>query len=421
MKTEWKRLDNAAKIFPSASNESDTQVFRFSCELTEAVDPALLQQAVNEAVEEFRLYQCVMKRGVFWYYLESCDLLPVVREESKPLCDRIYRSNRNNLLFKVTYFKNKINLEFFHVLCDGTGAIHFLQLILVKYLSKMHGIPEPLTDYDASFSQMNDDSFNKYYSKEMPRQKETRKAACRLTGAKQPSFRREAVSGVMSVKAVSDAAHRYQTSITVFLAAVLMQSIRDTVSVRSLKKPVVLSIPVNLRKRFESETARNFFSIIMTGYPFAERSGEIEDLIRVINTDLKEHLTKERLYDVINSYTAMEHNFFARILPLPLKDLILKLAYDYSATKESAVISNLGQITMPDSMNAYIKAFYVYASTNGLQACICSFGDRLSVNFTSAFVSKEVQRRFFRALTADGIDVEIVTNISENGENDEIL
>lgn len=42
---DWTRLDNAAKIFPSAPRRGDTQVFRFSCELTTPVIPALLQRA----------------------------------------------------------------------------------------------------------------------------------------------------------------------------------------------------------------------------------------------------------------------------------------------------------------------------------------------------------------------------------------
>ena len=34
----WNKLDNAAKIFPPTSNERDTKVFRFSCQLKEPVD-----------------------------------------------------------------------------------------------------------------------------------------------------------------------------------------------------------------------------------------------------------------------------------------------------------------------------------------------------------------------------------------------
>ncbi|WP_411655121.1 hypothetical protein [Anaeromassilibacillus sp. SJQ-1] len=50
---DWRRLDNAAKIFPCTSNKADTKVFRFSCELTEPVDPPTLQLALERALEVF--------------------------------------------------------------------------------------------------------------------------------------------------------------------------------------------------------------------------------------------------------------------------------------------------------------------------------------------------------------------------------
>lgn len=74
----WERLDNAAKIFPSASDKDRTQVFRFSCELTEPVEKEVLQRAVDKTLEDFPLYRSVLKRGLFWYYLEESNLKPEV-------------------------------------------------------------------------------------------------------------------------------------------------------------------------------------------------------------------------------------------------------------------------------------------------------------------------------------------------------
>ena len=48
MKSEWNKLDNAAKIFPAAQSKKDTQVFRFSCELYKTVNKDLLQKAKDE-------------------------------------------------------------------------------------------------------------------------------------------------------------------------------------------------------------------------------------------------------------------------------------------------------------------------------------------------------------------------------------
>ena len=99
-KLSWSRLDNAAKIFPSTSVKTDTRVFRFSCELKEIVDKDILQQSTEYALEEFPHFQSVMKKGVFWYYLEQTDLMPVVELENQVICPPIYDEYKTNLLFK---------------------------------------------------------------------------------------------------------------------------------------------------------------------------------------------------------------------------------------------------------------------------------------------------------------------------------
>ena len=45
---------------------SDTKVFRMSAELTDSVDPLLLQRALDEVYENYVLYHSVLRRGFFW-------------------------------------------------------------------------------------------------------------------------------------------------------------------------------------------------------------------------------------------------------------------------------------------------------------------------------------------------------------------
>lgn len=89
----WSRLDNAAKIFPPTSTKRDTKVFRFVCELTEPVDSGILQSALEETIQEFPLYRSILKKGLFWYYLEESNLRPQVEKESLPACSPIYNQD----------------------------------------------------------------------------------------------------------------------------------------------------------------------------------------------------------------------------------------------------------------------------------------------------------------------------------------
>ena len=76
---KWSRLENAAKIFPSTTSREDTKVFRFTCELTEMVQEAPLQAALEETLEFFPFYRYSLRRGLFWYFYEESREKPVVR------------------------------------------------------------------------------------------------------------------------------------------------------------------------------------------------------------------------------------------------------------------------------------------------------------------------------------------------------
>lgn len=410
MNKDWSRLDNAAKIFPSADSGANSQVFRFSCELKDPIDQRILQTALDETIEVFEVYRYIMKRGIFWYYLERSDIVPIVTEEHKPPCSAIYHRDRRNLLFSVTYFRNRINLEVYHVLSDGTGAMHFLRTLTAKYIHARYKTENTMPNYDASRTQMKADSFAKYYSDTRSCKKQKRPAACRLKGAKIPEDRLSIITGHISVKSALAAAHESQVTITAFLSALFMESIGEEISERAKRKDVVLAIPVNLRQFFPSKSARNFFSLVFTGYNFSENISSFNRIAAKINSDLKENLTPEKLAVNIDAFSNVENNFFAKIAPLFFKDICLKYAYRLSMRQSTATISNIGIVKMPEPLKKYIKSFDVYTGTNKVQICLCSYEDVLSISFTSPFVSTDIQRRFFRKLTARGIDVTIFSN-----------
>lgn len=412
MQNNWNRLDNAAKIFPSAGGKTDTQVFRFSCELFEKIDGEILQKALDETIELFGVFKCVLRRGVFWYYFEDTELRPLAKCEYKRPCAPLYDKDKKSLLFEVTYFANRINFEVFHSLTDGTGAVNFIKTLAQKYICMSHGIKEPAADYDASFAQRETDSFKKYYSGTRTKIEKKVSRAYIVKGAKLPANGLRMITGLMSTDKLLAAAHRYNGSVTAFICAALLNAIREDASLRALKRPVVVSIPVNLRKYFKSDTARNFFGVFPALYKFDD-SSDFKDIVKKMDSDIKRHQSSKELAKIVDAYSAVENNFFARIAPLFFKDLVLKAAYDVSMKKTTATVSNIGVVTMPDEIRDYIRSFGFFAGTAKVQACVTSYNGTTSVCFTSPFVSTDIEMYFFRKLVGEGIDVEITANSPE--------
>lgn len=420
----WSRLDNAAKIFPANSTLRDPKVFRFCCELTEQVNPELLQQALEQTLKDFPHYRCVLRRGLFWYFLEDSDLVPLVEEERLPLCSPLYDRDRRGLLFRVLWYRCRINVEVYHALSDGTGALQFQRALLYHYLLLRHGdtLGElPPLDYDASLSQKLDDSFARYYrggEGEGGEQSATKNAqhAFKLTGARLSEYRLRILEGSMPVDPLLQLARDRGTTLTVLLGALLLQSIGETMPPRLRKHPVVLSIPVNLRTYFESQSARNFFGIFYAGHSFGQGEDSLEEIMASLDRCFRNELRPERLAARMNKLAALEHNIFTRAIPLFLKDITLKVFGYRSQQQMTAAFSNIGRISMPEPLLPYISSFVISASTDKLQVCLSTFKGRLTISVTEPFTSTEIPMQFFRKLTALGAEVTINTNLCEGGE-----
>lgn len=410
----WQRLDNAAKIFPPNSNKEDTKVFRFSCQLHEEVVPEILQIALDKAMIDFPLYGSIIRKGLFWYYFEASQIKPLVGIERRSPCGVMYDENLKKLLFEVTYYKKRINLEIYHALTDGVGALQFLRTLVRNYLviKYQDRFKDQILSigYDASMAQKQDDSFKKNFDKGRIQTQFSRGKAYKIKGEKHEGNRLQVIHGVVSVKAALEEAHHYGTTLTVYLSALLIYAIGKEMAVREQKKPIVLSVPVNLRPYFQSASARNFFSVVEIPYYFKE-AASLEDIIQHLDEVFKKELTTERFKDKINKLVSLEHNYFTRVVPLFVKNPALKLAHHMNNKEVTTSLSNIGKVSMPKELEEYIDLFDVCVSTNKVQICMCSYQDKLSISFTSPFVSTEVQKNFFRELTARGVHVTVSTNI----------
>ncbi len=405
MKKRWFKLDNAAKIFPPISNKKDPKVFRFTCILKENINKDILQEATDEALEYFPNFSSILKQGFFWHYLETTNKKPIVKEEKKEICSPLYRKNKKKLLFRVNYYQNRINLEVYHAISDGTGALEFLKTIVNIYLNKKYNLNNEI-DYDASLEEKSADSFNKYY-KSSNTKNEVDERAYQIKGDKFDDFRFKVFTGTMNTKSVLALAHQYNTTLTGLIVGIYIWAIRENMNLKDKNKPIYIDIPVNLRKYFKSQTARNFFSVLKLKY---KGSDDLESIIKEVDTYLKEELKQTNLFKRMNKYATIEHNFLVRLVPLFIKNIILRFASCLSNKDLTTSVTNLGVIKLPDEIKDFVDSFEVYVSTDKMQMAICSYLDKLNISFTSVFISTDIIKDFYRKLVSYGIDITIISN-----------
>lgn len=408
MRTEysnWRKLDNAALAFPLVTGENDTRVFRFYCQLKEEVDSDILQQALDRTMEKYPLFQAVLRKGLFWFYLEHSHIRALVKPETEPPCSRLYIPDKKSLLFQVSYYKERINFEVFHALTDGTGAMHFLQELVQNYLILAHpkeNFPEIGRDKKKGRGNIEEDSFSQYYSSDIPKNREKKKAAVKLKGEKLVHSDMHISEVVLSVKEVHQKARSYGVSITVLLTAVMLCSIREEIPKNQQKRPVTLMIPVNLRNYFPSQSMTNFFGWIEVGYTFSDTT-TFEEVLADVKRQFEQELEKDKIAMHMNDYVRIEKNIFVRAVPLEIKKYFLMIGANLGSRSITAVYSNIGIIRLPEEYREYIRHFGIFASTNSLQMCSCSYGDEMVLGFTSKIPDDSIQRNFRRMLSEEEI------------------
>lgn len=98
-------------------------------------------------------------------------------EDTYP-CLYINPYTNNEYLFRVTYYQKRINLEVFHVLTDGNGALIFLKELTYQYLRyKYPELAEKAGNtLNADSSLDIEDSYKKNYIRPAKRSYKTEKA-----------------------------------------------------------------------------------------------------------------------------------------------------------------------------------------------------------------------------------------------------
>lgn len=412
---KWHKLDNTAKIFPVVASKNLSNVYRIAVVLKEKIDPVLLQEALERILPWFDIFRVRLRRGVFWYYFEDNKKKPVVEEEITYPCRYIEPYSSNMYLFRVTYYGKRINLEVFHAITDGAGAVNFLKELTYQYLrlahkDKMKQMDDEPTG-DCSFNM--EDSYLKNYKKTDAKGYRT-KSAIQLKGELLPPAVTGIIHGYIDISGLKTACKKKNVSITQYLTAVLIWAIyKEYLNEGTSPKDIRINIPVNLRNFFDSTTTKNFFAVLFAGLSVKEKHYTFEEILNEVTEQFKPQLTKENLERLISYNVSNEKNILVRPVPLFLKNIAVKLIYSNSVRAFTSTISNLGYIQVLPEYEDYIVRFQVMLGVSKKQTVkcgVCSYGKELVFTFSSVLMDTSLQKAFYRRLVSDGIDVTIESN-----------
>lgn len=409
----WHRLDNTGKIFPMIANENLSNVFRISVTLKEEIDPGLLDRALEEVLPRFGGFKVKLKRGFFWYYFEENKRQPFVEQESSWPCRYIDPKSNQLYLFRVSYYGARINLEVFHAVTDGMGAVNFLKELTAGYLELKRGGRSRDVGPGEGESAQTEDSYLKHYRKMRTRRYSSR-SALRLTGRYIPFGGQSVVHGYADTGELKAVSRKMGVSITKYLTACLIWSISRVYQEEGQEgRHIGVNLPINLRAFFGSNTASNFFAVTAIDHEPGQGRDEFEEILASVCRQMDEKIVKEKLEETISYNVSNEKKWYVRILPLFVKWLALGFIFRRNDRAHTITLSNIGLISMDREYQEEIEGFCMLIGVSERQPAkcgVCSFGDRTVITFTKVFQDSRLEECFFGRLRSDGIPVELESN-----------
>ena len=400
-KQRWRKLDNTAKIFSLSGNRN---VFRYSAVLYKNVDEVKLKQAIEKTLNIYPAFKVKFKTGFFWNYLEYNSLSPIITKESEIPCKNIDFKENNDYLFKVTYFKNKINLDILHVLTDGAGGIVFFKALIYNYLDK--------NDYKINENIKNviyEDEYLKNYNRKN-NIKLVKNFPYILKGKANKNIN-NTYHYTISLNEIKNISKNKKVSITEYLTALYIYAIYLSLYDKKSKRDIIITIPIDLRKYYNVDTLLNFF-VCMNVNPHISKNKKItfDKILKEVSLEFKSKINDNKIKGYLTKNVKLGKNIPIRLIPLFIKKIFIRLSNISSST---STLSNVGVIDIENKFKKQIKNIYALVMPGSLQkikCTVCSYCDNLNITINSNIDDKLFQKEFLKLLKSNLKKIKLESN-----------
>lgn len=412
----WLPLDNAAKIFPAIRTKENTTVLRLTVILKERVALKYLIKSVSLAEKRFPYYKVSLHRGIFWYYLqESIHPFKILPDTGHP-CSAFVTTLEHDHLVRVLVFKNRLSVEFSHILTDGYGASQFLIWILEKYYAlkdKAQRLDLINIPNDEIIKEEAEDAYSRFFKEDIPyksKQKEAYHLPFRIN--KKASF--DVLVAILNLSEIKILAAANRVSITEYLVAVYLFVLQQIEGEDKWHKRRIIRIqvPVNLRNIYPSKTMRNFSLFVMPEIDTRLGHYSFEEIVKIVYHKMRLETDEKLISKIISRNVGSEKKNIIRGIPILLKNFVLRYKYYAQGSNlYSGVITNLGNINLPESIDHKIDYFVVTPPPPNrklkINCGVIGFNNKLVLSFGNITCSKELERSMITFLTNQGIKVSI--------------
>lgn len=402
-------MDASATVYPYIVTKTIHHSFTMEVSLDRDIEPDRLRAVVARMCERFPTLFVRMHTDAFGYKLEHVHDVTSFIMPRPAVLNLPYDLRHDDHLMRITYRGNRLAVECFHSVTDGSGAITLLKSIVAEYYRTLgEEIPSTcgvLSPDDAPKPSETEDSFRACAfkgGKPVPR---LSKGAFQYhpKGPFETWHQTELSMSLADVKPLAKAAG---ATLTEYIVALYLYAFYGTDEAKRSKKPIVMSVPINLRPVFGSETLRNFSLYFLASVP-GDKNVTFEQTLENVKREFKEGTDKDLLQRMVNTNVNQQEAAAFRMLPRLVKHVVLRIGGAVCGERLfTSALSNLGVFKVPDELAAHIRTFHAILGqvpTNHIHTTVYCYNGTLGLMFSSRLASREIERTVQRLFAERGV------------------
>ena len=413
---DWTRLENSAIIYPSCRTSKYATVFRISVTLDAPVDRDTLQAALVSTIRRFPSFRYTLRRGLFWWFLQKLENDPELCERSGLVPVDVKRNG--GYMFRLSCDDCRIDLDVYHALTDGNGAMTFLLSVVAEYLKMRENVQVEYGKwiYDPESEPVEEeieDGFDKFSGTKGSLDEERR--AWHINGTVENHDVLNSLGVSLSSADIVEKARELDCTVTELLSALMLVSLQEVRKAEPGKKKsphIRMELPVNLRPIFGSKTLRNFASYVYLGLDVSNGEYTFADALKEIKYQKRLFVQPGRLTRRIAANVALEDNFGIRCIPLFIKKPVINIInYLKGDNYATYTFSNLGNVDLPEAVAEHVRDLHFVLGRTRARSGSCagvSFGGRMNLNFTRKIAEDDFERIFVKNLRSLGIWASVI-------------
>ena len=408
-------LDCSATVYPYLATKRVNQIYRMALELDTQIDVQILRRVVRNMPRRFPTMFVTLRKDKDTYRLETMrHPETAVCPEPAVYCQPFRLQNGCDLL-RVTYKQNRLGIEVFHSISDGSGGMILLKTLAAEYYRALgETIPSEMGVCDCAEPAREaetQDSFRTCYEPEIDGADRAAKHAMQYQkhGPFAPWHQTEIRIPIDPLKALTRANN---ATITEYAAALYLDILRRTKDAAHTRKPIALSVPINLRPIFQSETLRNFSLYFLATVPQSTSEPTFEDILRHVQRQLREGVDPQLLRRMIHQNVSQaELPVFVRS-PRVVKKAILRVgAALYGESLFTSTFSNLGVFRLPEPLAKHVLSFHAMlgeSPVNHIKILSYCYNGVVSLMFSSRLASHDLEDAMCERLRQAGLSFDVV-------------